>query len=143
MSGVVIDANLAIALVMPLPYSESAASKIQNWQREGTPVVVPGLWGYEVASALRKAVMVERITMEEAETALSELWSLGIKEVPATLELHRNSLEWANLIGQTVAYDSGYLALAEKLELEFWTADRTLAEGARASGAPWVKWLEG
>ena len=63
--------------------------------------------------------------------------------MPATLELHRNSLEWANLIGQTVAYDSAYLALAEKLELEFWTADRTLAEGARASGAPWVKWLEG
>jgi predicted nucleic acid-binding protein len=142
MSGVVLDANLGIALVIPLPYSESAASKIQAWQKEGAALVVPGLWGYEVASALRKAIIIDLIAMQEAKSALSELWSLGIKEVPSSLELHRNSLDWADRIGQTVAYDSAYLALAEKLELEFWTADRSLAASARASGATWVHWLE-
>ena len=46
MSGVVIDANLAIALMIPLPYSESSTARIQAWQQAGIPILVPGLWGY-------------------------------------------------------------------------------------------------
>lgn len=142
MSGVVIDANLAIALMIPLPYSERASSRIRAWQQAGIRIVVPGLWGYEVVSALRKTAAGEWITMQEAENALNELWALGFEQVPATLELHRSSLEWADRIGQIVAYDSYYLALAEAHELEFWTADRPLAASAKAAGAKWVHWLE-
>ena len=141
MSGVVIDANLAIALMIPLPYSESSTARIQAWQQAGIPILVPGLWGYEVVSALRKAAAGEWITLQEAENALNELWALGFEQVPATLELHRSSLKWADRIGQKVAYDSAYLALAETNELEFWTADRPLAESAKAAGAKLVHYL--
>jgi predicted nucleic acid-binding protein len=42
---------------------------------------------------------------------------------------------------RVAAYDCFYLALAQRLDTEFWTADRPLSRAALQADAPWVKWI--
>jgi predicted nucleic acid-binding protein len=42
-------------------------------------------------------------------------------------------------LGQSKAYDGAYLAVAETLRAEFWTADRALVQRV---GVDWVRGLE-
>lgn len=139
---IVPDSNLVVALVISLPYSEAAARKMQAWQEQNAELLVPTLWSYEVASTLRKAVASRSISADTAVANLQDILSMGIREVPPTPALHQQALEWAARLNQTVAYDAAYLALAESVEAEFWTADRRLANAARSSGALWVNYLD-
>ena len=79
--------------------------------------------------------------LSEADTRLEALTHLGVQLVPPTLELNYLALRWAERLGQTVAYDAHYLALAEVLGCDFWTADRRLAKAARAE-VPWVHGID-
>ena len=136
---VVIDANIAVALAVELPYSSAARARIAAWQAAQSGIYVPVLWEYEVASALRKAVHAGLLAPDEAGRALEILLQMNLERVEPDLALHQAALRWAECIGQIVAYDAQYLALAERLGAEFWTADRRLAERARECGANWVR----
>jgi len=137
----VVDANLTIALMLPTPYSTQAQALWERWSAEAMDVFAPDLWAYEVTSALRKAASITGMPSLEAEAYLETLMCLGVQLVPPTLELDRLALRWAERLGQTVAYDAHYLALAETLGCDFWTADRRLADSAGADEAPWVHWI--
>jgi predicted nucleic acid-binding protein len=136
----VVDANLTVALILPTPYSTQAQAVWERWSAEATDVFAPDLWAYEVTSALRKAVSITGMSSPEAEVHLETVMQLGVQLVPPTLELDRLALRWAERLGQTVAYDAHYLALAETLECDFWTADRRLADAA-GDEVPWVHWI--
>ena len=58
--------------------------------------------------------------------------------MPATLELHQQALIWAEYLGQSKTYASAYLAAAEVLHADFWTADHRLARFAHQAGVTWV-----
>jgi len=133
----VVDANLAVALVLPTSYSTGAQVLWERWSAEAQDVFAPDLWAYEVTSALRKAMSITGMPFREAKVHLDTLMRLGVQLVPPTLELDRLALQWAERLGQTVAYDAHYLALAETLGVDFWTADRRLADSAGAE----VSWV--
>ena len=141
MAAIVIDANLAIALIVPLPYSELASTRMRDWIAAGVQMLAPALWAYEVASGLRKAVVLKAIPAAQASAGLQALDRLSIELVAPTLDLHHNALAWAARLGQKVAYDAAYVALAEQRRAELWMADRSLAQKARAAGATWVRYL--
>ncbi len=141
MARVVIDANVAVALAVNLPYSELVQRRITSWREREIEIVVPGLWQYEVVSALRKAIVAGWLAPSDGIAALEDLFRLGVREVEASLETHRLALSWAARLKQTVAYDAQYLALAEQIGAEFWTADRPLVNNARQTGAAWVRWI--
>jgi predicted nucleic acid-binding protein len=61
--------------------------------------------------------------------------------VMPTVELQQSCLQWSLRLGQPVAYDSAYVALAESLSCELWTADRKLVQAAIKTGITWVRWL--
>lgn len=134
----IVDANLAVALVLATPYSVQAQALWQRWSAEAVQVYAPDLWAYEVTSALRKAMSLTGMSLSEAEACLETLARLGVQLVPPTPELDRLALRWAGRLGQTVAYDAHYMALAETLGCDFWTADRRLAA---AAGVSWVHWI--
>lgn len=139
--NIVVDANLVAALALPLPYSEQVADKMAGWKRTGSELHAPLLLEYELASILRKAVVVGLITTDTATEAMRRLLDLGIRVWPPTVTLHASALQWAERLGQSKAYDAHYLALAEELGGELWTADRRLAHCARQAGKDWVRWI--
>lgn len=136
----VVDANVALALVLSTPYSDRAESLWQRWAAAEALVFAPDLWAYEVTSALRKAMVITGIELREAVARLDVLTALGVRLVPPTPALDRSALRWAERLQQTVAYDAHYLALAEFLGCDLWTADRRLAT-RMDSNAPRVHWL--
>lgn len=140
--SLVIDANLVAALVLPLPYSERVAEKIADWKRDGVQLCAPLLLEYEVASILRKAVVSGWMSTDAALGAMWGILALNIRSLPPTSELHTSALRWAERLGQLTAYDAHYLAAAEELGAELWTADRRLAHAAHEAGAAWVRWIE-
>jgi predicted nucleic acid-binding protein len=75
---------------------------------------------------------------DQLDFALEQLWQINIQDMPATLDLWKAALAWAERLGHSKIYASAYLAAAESLQAEFWTADRSLAHSARRAGATWV-----
>lgn len=139
--SVVLDASLVLALVLPLPYSEAARTKMAAWKETGEPVTAPALWEYEVASALRRAISRGLLTAGDASLALRRVAALNIQSIAPREDLHRRALNWAERLGQSKAYDAQYLALAEQSGASLWTGDRRLANGAQQAGAGWVHWV--
>jgi predicted nucleic acid-binding protein len=142
MRAVVIDANLAVALVVALPYSKRAAALIEEWQRDSVLLYAPLLWEYEVTTAVRKVVAAGGLLEDGATVALERMLKMRVQRVPPDTGLHLDALKWAQQLGQVAAYDAQYLALAARLGAEFWTADKRLAQKSRASGANWVHGLD-
>ncbi len=138
---IVLDANVVVALIIPLPYSDQATHRVMDWQETETELIAPTLLEYEMVTVLRKAIVARIITADEAAVAIESLVDLNIETVPPTQSLHDNALRWAEQLNQSVAYDAQYLALAEHLGVGLWTADRRLVNGARQVGAFWVHWI--
>jgi predicted nucleic acid-binding protein len=134
----VIDANLIVSLVLPLPYSVQTEELIYTRKQAGAELLSPALWSYEVVSVLRRAYVQQILTEETLTSALNFIWDLGIQPLFPTLELHLLSLVWSERLQSSKAYDSAYLAAAELLQVEFWTADKRLASAAQRLGAKWV-----
>jgi predicted nucleic acid-binding protein len=128
LATIVIDANFGVAIVWPLPYSTACRKYLRDWLEQDVLIVVPGLWEYEVCSALRKLWAQNLLTRDLALESLVSLFGLPLKRIMLDASLAREAIEWAERIGQTVAYDAQYLALAERLGADFWTADRKLFE---------------
>lgn len=139
----VVDANIAVALAVDLPYSPAALNRLRVWLHESAEMYAPLLWEYEVASALRRMTTLGLLSAASAENALTSiLLDLPIERVPPEPRTHQAALRWAERLGHSVVYDAQYMALAERLGAEFWTADRRLMNRARQLlHVPWVRWI--
>ena len=137
----VVDSNLIVSIVLPLPYSDQATQKIIEWKRAGTELLAPVLLEYQVAAILRKAVVAQWMTTELAVEAMDKILALNVRCLAPTAELHERALRWADRLGHSKAYDAQFLALAEQEGSELWMADRRLAKGASQVGAHWVHWI--
>ncbi len=136
---VVIDANVALGLVLRLPYSEKVDRWMQAWQAEEAHLVVPILWEYECLSGLRRAVTLKIISPEDSEKMAAALLALEFQRLGPTPELHLSALAWAERLGQSKVYDAQYVALAESLAAEFWTVDEKLLHALNGLGVAWAR----
>ncbi len=134
----VIDANATLGLFVRLPYSEKTERWMMERRSEEARLVVPTLWEYECLSGFRRAASLGQITPKDAESMLEQLYALEFQTISPSLELHRAALQWAERIGQSKAYDAQYLALAESLSAEFWTADARLVHTLEKLGVNWI-----
>jgi predicted nucleic acid-binding protein len=139
--GVVVDANITLGLFLHLPYSEKAEQWMLARRGESSSIAVPLLWEYECLSGLRKVLVLGNITAEDSERIINLLYQLEIRRVLPTLELHRSALKWAEKIGQSKTYDAHYLAVAENLGFDLWTADRKLVDAGLRAGVSWIHWI--
>jgi predicted nucleic acid-binding protein len=135
----VLDASLITAIVLPVPAAEPASRFLARAHGEGIRLLAPDLWIAEVASALRGAVYAKALTHEAADRSLAQLFQLGIETVMLDRDLAHRALGWAARLGQSKAYDSFYLALAEREETALWSADGRLVDRARQLKLSWVK----
>jgi len=139
--SLVVDASLTIRLILPDPRRSALRAQMQQWVEDGYLLVAPDLWLYEMTTALCKAAFFGLVTAEEAENSLPLVSELAIQLVAADAEQARLAFAWTRRLNRAAAYDSFYLALAECLGCELWTADQRLVN---AVNLPWVHFaLEG
>lgn len=137
--SLVLDASFAIRLIVPSPQREAFRAQTTHWLEQGYELLAPTLWVYETTSALCKSALFGLLAEEEAESALAVLEELPVQLVPPDSTQTYRAFAWTHRLNRAAAYDSFYLALAESLGCELWTADRRLCN---AVDLPWVRSVE-
>lgn len=129
MSYWVVDANIAVNTVLGM--TDDLLAFWEKADREQITPCAPRLWISEITSTIRFWVSQKELTQDEAEDALRTIHGLRFEIIDEDEELSLRALDLAGKLGQSKAYDAFYLALAEKLTAEFWTADTRLANRCR------------
>jgi predicted nucleic acid-binding protein len=138
-SWLCVDASLVVRLVAG-PAEESHQARWEQWDAEGRRLAAPTLLLYEVANSLYRYQKLGYISASAVELAFKAALALPL-ELHGGPDLHWRALELAKRFSLPAAYDAHYLALAELLEGEFWTADGELARAVQAA-LPWVHLVE-
>ncbi len=140
--AVIVDTSIAIKWAIDEPDSPTAFKLLIQWYREGTPVIAPALLTYEMANVLHQQIRKGKITADEAAQTitylLQEVLEIDLKKDPA---FNVRAMQLANLYGLPAVYDAHYLALAEREDCEYWTADNRLLTAVKGK-LPWVHTLD-
>jgi predicted nucleic acid-binding protein len=136
---VVVDASLAFKWLLWEPQSEEAFTLLSSWDRQGIRPAAPHLLPFEVANALHRRVVRRELTVEAAADLIRGLLTSQV-DLHETPDLHGRALDLASALKQGAAYDAHYLALAERLDCELWTADERFFRAASTASSN-VRWL--
>ena len=136
---VVIDASLLVKLLVIEQFSAQAVRLANYWAAMGIRLAAPDFIHAEVISALYKKISAGIISINLAVELMTEFYAMDIDIYPASL-LHQRAIELALELRQRMPYDSHYLALAESLNCDFWTADRPFYRATQPHH-PRVQWI--
>ena len=140
MNGVVVvDASLAIKWLVSEENSDKARAISRSWANAGIQTAAPYLMPVEVTNALHRRVVRGELTVEDAIRLLEYLLASGI-ELRDEPGLQVRALQLASRLRQGAVYDAHYLALAEALGCDFWTADQRFYRAA-VSVTQNVRWI--
>jgi predicted nucleic acid-binding protein len=138
-SPVCVDANIVVKLVVPEPDRPLALALWGKWLNEDREIVAPYLFSFEVTSAIWRKAKRDLMTVEEAKEAVRAALMLGVRLLhPSSISL--TAFDLAARFSRPAAYDAHYLALAEMMEGEFWTADERLYNAVRDDFSN-IRWL--
>ncbi len=137
--SVVVDASVAVKWLVREEHTDKALAILRAWNDEEVTPAAPHLLPFEVANALHRKVLRGELSVGDTARMISQLFSSGL-ELHQTAGLHVRALELASELGQGAAYDAHYLALAERVGCELWTADERFYRAASPSIAN-VRWL--
>lgn len=130
---VVVDSSTLLADLLPNePLSQQASTLLAQFEQAGTTLAAPALCRYELVAVLRRSVNQRRIGPQEGQRLLTEVLAYPIDYYLDNALLQRG-YELATLLNRPSAYDAQYLALAERLGCECWTADERLYNAARST----------
>lgn len=139
--AVVVDASIAVNFLLTQAYSVEAERCLERWKSVGEMLYALGHWYAEVVSALQFAVYQRKLNSQDAQTLVDVLPELGVQVVQPPADLLKASLRWAERLGQNKAYDAQYVALAEQLKAELWSADQRLVHALQSQGVNWAHWI--
>lgn len=135
------DSGIFIAAVLQEPYRKQAIALINEWATQNIQIVAPVLFRYEVTAVIRKNIYRGILPPALATDVRANLQSLTANiEFMIDDRLLERGYELAEQFNRPTAYDSQYLAVAERLGCEFWTADERLFN-AVAQDLNWVRWV--
>jgi len=138
-NSVVIDASLAVYAAIPSPKHEQAVQLLEGLIENDIAIFVPHLWFCEVTTGIRKSTILSRISPNTALDALQAVLSLPVEVIGEDADLYIQAYHWAEKLGHLAVYDAVYLAIAERLKADFYTADRKLFNRCRDIGIAFVK----
>lgn len=110
------------------------------WANNAIDMIAPPIFRPEITSAIRNAVYRRDISGNDGRLALQRAlnWQILIAKDSNNLQLR--AYEFATTLNRPRAYDAQYLAVAELLGCEFWTADEPLINSLQGR-LPWVHWI--
>lgn len=137
---VVIDANILIAFgLADEPLHTHAKEVLSAWQTANELLTAPRLFRSEITAVIRKAVYQQRMTIEQGRDMLSQLLAYPV-EFHEDDALLKEAYELAARFNRPRAYDTQYMALAQRLNCDFWTADERLANSTQGQFSH-IRWL--
>ena len=113
----------------------------EKWMQSQTRIVAPTLLYYEVTNGLYRYQKMGTLPPEAVEKALVAALALPI-ELVLNKELHARARDAAAMYNLSATYDAHYLALAQWMEVDFWTADVRLVNSLKPYKLSWVKGIE-
>lgn len=130
MSGsVVVDASLAIKWLVEEDDSDKAHALLQFWVTQDIDRIAPFLMPFEVVNALHRRVLRGELNVDHCIRMMTQLLESQL-ELHHPPSIHVRALQLASQLGQGAVYDSHYLALAESIGCELWTADQRFYRAA-------------
>jgi predicted nucleic acid-binding protein len=138
-SYVVVDASLAVKWLLKEPYADEALALASEWAATETKPAAPCLLLVEATNVLHRRVVKGHISPSQAKHLLAGLFNMGI-EVRESPQIHLRALELAQELQMPAVYDTHYLALAEILGCDLWTADERFFNLVKER-QPRVRWL--
>lgn len=126
-----VDASVALLWLAPDAETPAARRLRRYCNEQGVRMIAPPLLRAEVTSTIRRWLYSERIDEEYAREALRRSLRFPVELASDSDGLHLRAFDIASKLGQTRAYDSLYLALAEFQKCDFWTADKRFVKAAQ------------
>ena len=120
---VVVDASLAVKWLLTEEFTEQADALAQYWLFENIQMAAPSHMRVEATNALFKRLLRGEHSLADVQVGIESLLALDL-QIHNVSNLHARATELAAILRQSAVYDSHYLALAESLGCELWTADR-------------------
>ena len=137
--SVVVDASVAVKWLVEEVDSDRAHAVLQDWDARGITRVAPYLLPFEVANALHRRVLRGELNVGDSTRLIARLLESRL-ELHQPPDLHVRALQLASRLRQGAAYDAHYLALAETLGCELWTADAQFYRAANpVTGS--IRWI--
>lgn len=121
MTRYVVDASVAVEYLLRTPLGRNVADAIEH-----AFVIAPELLDVEVLSALRRAVLKQRLTPSIAEGAIADLVGWDVVRIPHR-PLARSAWRHRHNVS---AYDAFYVAAARVFDAPLLTADGPLSRAA-------------
>ena len=113
-SLVVMDSGILIATVLDEIISEKSKTVLKYWEQKNFQFAAPTLFSYEIVAVARKAVYRKRIPLERGIAIRDSLMAYPV-ELHLDDTLLKRAYEMATELDRPTAYDSQYLAVAERL----------------------------
>ena len=136
---VVVDASVAFKWLVREEHTDKALAILRVWDSQDIRPSAPYLMPFEVANALHRRITQGELSVEAAADLIGSLLSSRL-ELHQPPNLHRRALELAGQLKQGAVYDAHYLALAESLDCELWTADQRFYRAA-GPGVENLRWI--
>lgn len=138
-SRVVVDSGVLLATVLDEPLSAKAEALLKSWAARSFVMVAPTLCQYEIIAAMRKHAYRGTQSTADALRGRDIVLSYPVQYMIDD-DLLRRGYDLATQYNRPTAYDSQYLAVAERLQCEFWTADERLYNALNQE-LTWIRWL--
>ena len=136
---VVVDASLAVKWLVEEDDSDKAHAILQSWVAQDITRIAPYLMPFEVANVLHRRVLRGDLNVGDSTRIIARLLDSRL-ELHHPAGLHVRALQLASELNQSAAYDAHYLALAESVGCELWTADERFYR-AVSPGIDSVRWI--
>jgi predicted nucleic acid-binding protein len=135
----VVDTSLALKWVLPETHQAEALALLGDWQARQIVPTVPSWFACEVSNVLFQRVRAKTSTLPDAQRAVRDLLAaVTVQDFDPAVAVR--GLELAQVHRQKASYDAHYLALAERLGCELWTADEQFWKATNPA-LPWVRWV--
>lgn len=138
-SYAVLDSGTLLATVQTETHTKQAKALIRLLAEQQMQMIAPTLLYYELVAVTRKWVYRKLTSQEKAEAALDTLLRYPVTVV-VDEALLRRAYALALEHNLPTAYDAQYLAVAERYQAGFWTADERLFNSV-STNLSYVHWL--
>lgn len=137
--SVVVDASFAVKWLVREVHSDKAVALARTWINAQVQPIAPHFMPVEIANALHRRVVRQELSLDNAMRLMERFARAGIG-LRSTPGIYARAIELASELRQGASYDAHYLALAEFMGCDLWTADERFYRAAvrNHSGIHWI-----